>query len=367
MTRGLKRAAQLSVAALALVGLNACQQPEAAIEESPRLVRVITVAVRDHTTSASLTGAVQALTKIDLAFRVAGQISELNVTVGQHVTAGQILAHIDSEAQQADLELAKASVQAAEAALEQASAALARQQALLTSGLVTRSKYDQAEQDRRTAESSLVAAQAMHQAALNALSYTELLADGDGIVARINRDKGEIAASAQPVISIAHDGPRDAVFSVHESLLFADAEELQAVPVDIALVADDSVRAIGTIREVAPTVDPRSGTVRVRVALENAPPAMELGSLVTGSVTMPISHAIVIPWSAITLDQGRPAVWLVEPEALTATVRHVEIKQYTTPGIVLAGGLKAGELLVVEGGQFLYEGKPVRIASGDPA
>ena len=56
------------------------------------MVRVITVAVRDHTTSASLTGEVQALTKIDLAFRVAGQISELNVTVGQHVTAGQILA-----------------------------------------------------------------------------------------------------------------------------------------------------------------------------------------------------------------------------------------------------------------------------------
>lgn len=82
---------------------------------------------------------------------------------------------------------------------------------------------------------------------------------------------------------------------------------------------------------------------------------------------MPISHAIVIPWSAITLDQGRPAVWLVEPDAHTATVRPVEIKQYTTPGIVLAGGLKAGDLLVVEGGQFLYEGRPVRIASGDPA
>jgi multidrug efflux pump subunit AcrA (membrane-fusion protein) len=94
---------------------------------------------------------------------------------------------------------------------------------------------------------------------------------------------------------------------------------------------------------------------------------MKLGSLVTGSVTTTISHAIVIPWSAITLDQGRPAVWLVDPEALTVTVRPVEIKQYTTSGIVLAGGLKAGDLLVVEGGQFLYEGKQVRIVGGDPA
>lgn len=367
MTRGLKRSAQLSIAALALAVLAACQQPEAAGEESPRLVRVITVAVRDHATTASLTGEVQARTKIDLAFRVTGQISELNVTVGHHVTAGQVLARIDSEPQRADLELAEASVQAAEAALEQATAALARQQTLLASGLVTRSKYDQAEQDLRTAESSLVAARAMHQAALNALSYTELLADSDGIVTRINRDKGEIAASAQPVVSVAHDGTRDAVFNVHESLLFADAEELQAAAVDVALVDNESVRTIGTIREVAPTVDPRSGTVRVRVTLQNAPSAMKLSSLVTGSVTTTISHAIVIPWSAITLDQGRPAVWLVDPEALTATVRPVEIRQYTTPGIVLAGGLKAGDLLVVEGGQFLYEGKQVRIAGGDPA
>ncbi|HEY0920628.1 efflux RND transporter periplasmic adaptor subunit [Devosia sp.] len=359
--------ARLAVVALALAGLSACQQPDMAAEEQPRLVRVVTVSSSDHAATASLTGEVQARTKIDLAFRITGQISEIAVAVGDHVTAGQVLARIDAEAQRADLELAEASVEAADAALEQAAAALARQQALLASGLVTRSKYDQAEQDRRTAESSLESARAMRQAALNALSYTELRADSDGIVTRVNRDAGEVAPSAQPVVSVAHDGPRDAVFNVHETLLFAGADELQAAAVDVALVADANVRATGRIREVSPTVDPKTGTVRVRVTLQDAPAAMTLGSLVTGHVTMPAAPATVIPWSAITLDGGQPAVWLVAPEAHTASIRPVEIAQYTTEGIILAGGLQAGDLLVVEGGQFLYPGKPVRLAGGDPS
>lgn len=367
MSIGSKHLIQAAVAALALATLTACQQAEIAVDEPPRLVRVATVAIRDHATTASLTGEVQARTKIDLAFRVTGQISELNVTVGDHVRANQVLARIDSEAQRADLELAEASVRAAEAALEQATAALARQQTLLASGLATRSKYDQAEQDRRTVESSLESARAMHQAALNALSYTELRADSDGIVTRLYRDAGEIAPSAQPVVSVAHDGPRDAVFSVHEPLLFADGDELRAATVDIALVADESIGTSGKIREVSPTVDLRSGTVRVRVALQDAPETMTLGSLVTGRITMPAVPAIVIPWSAITLAHGRPAVWLVDPEAHTASTRQVEIEEYTTQGIVLASGLQAGDLLVTEGGQFLYAGRPVSIASGDPS
>ena len=359
--------ARLVVAALALAGLSACRQPGTAAEEQPRLVRVVTVASSDHAATASLTGEVQARTKIDLAFRVTGQISEIDVAVGDHVTAGQVVARIDAEAQQADLELAEASVEASEAALEQAIAALARQRALLASGLIAQSKYDQAKQDRRTAESSLESARAMHQAALNALSYTELRADSDGVVTHINRDVGEIAPLAQPVVSLAHDGPRDAVFNVHETLLFADVDQLQAATVDVALVTDANIRATGRIREVSPTVDPKSGTVRVRVTLHDAPAAMTLGSLVTGRVTMPVIAVIMIPWSAITLDGGQPAVWLVAPEAHTASIRPVEIAQYTTEGIILTSGLETGDLIVVEGGQFLYPGRPVRIAGGDPS
>ncbi len=365
MTRNPKRLRLAVLAALLLPALLACQQPQAIAEKEPRLVRIVSVVLQDHVQTATLTGEVRARSSIDLAFRLTGQITEVNVGVGDRVTANQVLARIDSGTQRADLDLAEASVRAAQAALEQATAALARQRTLLDSGLVTRSKYDQAEQDRRTAESALESALAQRQAALNALSYTELRADTDGLVTRINRDAGEIAQSAQPVLSIAHDGPRDAVFNVYETLLFSAADDLSDARVNVALIADETIRAVGRIREISPTVDPRSGTVRVTVSLPDAPASMTLGSLVTGSITMPAVPAIVVPWSSITLDRGLPAVWLVDSEAHAAFIRHVEVKEYTTRNVVLASGVAAGDLLVTEGGQFLYEGRPVLVTMED--
>lgn len=367
LRHAIKEAATVTALTLVLVTLTACQPVDVVVEKPPRLVRVVPVAIRDHVETVSLTGEVQARTRIDLAFRVTGQINELNVATGDHVMANQVLARIDAEMQRADLEVAEASLQAAEATLEQSGAALARQKLLLVEGLVTRSKYDQAEQDHQTALSALESARAMYQVAMNALSYTELRADSAGIVTRVSREPGEIAPAALPVISLAHDGPRDAVFNVPEPLLFANTDALLAANVDVGLLADESVATTGAIREVSPTVDSRSGTVRLLVALQDTPSTMTLGALVIGRVTTPAVPAIVVPWSAITLDHGRPAVWLVDPEASTTTIRPVEIEKYTTSGIVLAGGLQVGELLVTEGGQFLYDGKPVHMVGGDPS
>lgn len=350
----------LVVYAVLLSGLSACQQADALGAKPIRLVRVVPVVLEPYAQTAALTGEIEARSKIDLAFRLTGQITEVHVAVGDHVAANQLLARIDSEIQQADIKLAEASVRAAQAALEQATAALSRQQSLLDGRLITRSKYDQAVQDRTTAQSSLDSSLAMRDAANNALSYTELRADAAGVVTRVNRVVDEMSQPAQPVISIAHDGPRDAIFNVYESLLFAAGENVSTASVDVALIADGNIRAIGHVREISPTVDTRTGTVRVTVALQDPPAAMTLHALVTGQVTLSANPAVTIPWSAITFDHGSPSVWLVAPQDHTVMVRHVQIKKFTTGGIILDSGVQAGELLVTEGGQFLYDGKIVR-------
>ncbi|MCG4934246.1 hypothetical protein L0O80_15565, partial [Dorea formicigenerans] len=60
-------------------------------------------------------------------------------------------------------------------------------------------------------------------------------------------------------------------------------------------------------------IDPRTGTVRVRIAIENPPAAMTLGSAVTGTARLRTQPRVVLPWSALTSVGRTPAVWIVDP------------------------------------------------------
>ena len=48
------------------------------------------------------------------------------------------------------------------------------------------------------------------------LSYTVLRADADGIITAQVAEVGQVVAQAQLIYTLARDGPRDAVFNVHE-------------------------------------------------------------------------------------------------------------------------------------------------------
>ena len=91
---------------------------------------------------------------------------------------------------------------------------------------------------------------------------------------------GQVVQAAQSVFTLAQDGERDAVFDVPESMFFGDVEHGH---VSLALVSDPDVTASGYVREISPAVDPKSSTVRVKVAIQNPPPAMTLGSAIAGT------------------------------------------------------------------------------------
>jgi multidrug efflux pump subunit AcrA (membrane-fusion protein) len=91
--------------------------------------------------------------------------------------------------------------------------------------------------------------------------------------------------------------------------------------VQIALTNDPSVRATGRVREVSPQADPATRTFQVKVGIIDPPPAMELGSTVTGSIKLSAPPGVEIPPSALTEANGRPAVWVVDPQSETVSLR----------------------------------------------
>jgi RND family efflux transporter MFP subunit len=160
------------------------------------------------------------------------------------------------------------------------------------------------------------------------------------------------------IVQVAREGARDAVFDVPPRI--KDATQANA-PITVTLVADPTVSAAATVREVAPRADPVTGTFRVRVRLVNPPPAMRLGSTVTGRVALARAPAIEVPPSAVTRKDRQASVFVVDARTGTVAPRPIEIRSSDPNRVEVASGLAPGDLVVVAGIQALRPGQKVRV------
>jgi membrane fusion protein, multidrug efflux system len=339
--------------------LSACNDRAVTIVERAAFVHTEIVQPQDGQASLTLTGEVQARFRADLSFRVSGRVLARLVDVGAHVNAGDLLARLDPAEQQADFDAATAGVAAAEAQLHVAQATFDRQSYLLSSGFTTRVAYDQAQEQLRTAQSTLESAKAELGRAREALGDTELHARAAGVITARSLELGQVVQAAQSVFTLAQDGERDAVFDVPESMFFGDVEHGR---VSLALVSDSNVTATGYVREISPAVDPKSSTVRVKVAIQNPPPAMALGGAIAGTAGTKPATEITVPWTALTATGSKPAVWIVDPKTRTASLKPVTVGAYEAGSVLIKEGLEAGDRVVIDGGKLLSSGQPVTFA-----
>ena len=347
--------AALAVALLA-TPLGACNDRSTNPVERAAFVHTEIVQPQDGQASLTLTGEVQARFRADLSFRVSGRVIARLVDVGAHVNAGDVLARLDPAEQQAELDAATAGVAAAESQLRVAQATFDRQSYLLSRGFTTRTAYDQAQEHLRTAQSTLESAKAQLGTAREALGDTELHARAAGVITARSLEVGQVVQAAQSVFTLAQDGERDAVFDVPESMFLGDMEGGR---VSLALVSGADVTAVGYVREISPAVDPKSSTVRVKVAIQNPPAAMTLGSAIAGTAGMKPAAEIKVPWTALMARGSKPAVWMVDPKTKTASLKPVTVGAYEAGAVLIGEGLEAGDRVVIDGGKLLSSGQPV--------
>lgn len=164
--------------------------------------------------------------------------------------------------------------------------------------------------------------------------------------------------AGQTVLVLAQDGPRDAVFNVFEALTAAPPSNRE---VAVTLQSDPAVKTVGTVREIAPSVDPGSGTVRVKIGLD-ANVKMSLGSVVIGRGRFRPHESVSLPWSVLYRLDDKPAVWVYDPASRTVSPRLVTIERYGAESILLKDGVAEGEPVITAGIQFLRPGQRVAIA-----
>ncbi|RMP75835.1 Efflux transporter, RND family, MFP subunit [Pseudomonas syringae pv. actinidiae] len=342
---------------ISLLSLSACSAGKPA-EKALVRVEVQPVALVDVSSSVTLTGDIQARKVTEQAFRVSGKLIKRYVDVGDRVRAGQVLARLDPQEQKNELASANAEVAIRQSRLYLAEQNYQRQQVLLPKGYTNLSEYQKAHFGLASARAELAALQAQQANARDQVGYTELLAVADGVITARHAEEGQVVQAAAPVFSVAHDGEREAVFSVYESLLRSDQTGTTVI---ISPIAQQSIQLTGIIREITPIVSAANGTLRVRVALPKVAAAPALGSVVSARLQVRSQRAFALPWSALSRTKGQPAVWQVDAQARVKLTR-VNVLRYEQGQVIVSEGLSEGDRVVSRGLQFLYPGQQVEVA-----
>ena len=348
LRRGVRRHGLLVVLPVVAI-LHGCGE-ETVANAPPQVVGFVEAEAKTFERTVSLTGTIVARNTSTYSFETSGRVTDVYVDVGDTVDPGTLLAKIEPTQQQADVAAARAKVDSAEAGLAQAKAAFGRQRQLLAKGFTTRSDYDQADQALASAQSTVDSAKSDLTNAEKTLGNTVLKADAKGVITSRSIDPGQVVGAAQAAFGFAKSGALDAVFKIQEQLLIS-GQEPNAI--EVALVEDPSVTATGHIREVSPLIDSSTGTVQVKLGLENPPEKMGLGSAVVGRETGEApDKAISLPWTALVESQGKPAVWVLK-SGDKATLTNIEVAAYRTDDVLVASGIDEGARVITEGSQLV--------------
>ncbi|MDW5443140.1 efflux RND transporter periplasmic adaptor subunit [Polaromonas sp. SM01] len=338
--------------------LSACSRP-APPEEPVRAVKVMTVGVDSLHASHEFAGEVKARVESRLGFRVGGKIIKRQAELGQHVKAGQVLVQLDPQDYQLAANAARAQVAAARTNRDLAAADYKRYKELKDQSFISGAELERRDTTFKAAQAQLEQAQSQLAMQGNQANYAVLVADVSGVVTAVEAEVGQVVTAGMPVLRIAADGPRDAVFSVPEDKVAA----LQVgQPVKVRVWAQNTELA-GKVREVSASADPATRTYPVKVALDTTePPA--LGATVyvlPQGLGAAGQQAIKLPTSALRQDGKASAVWVLDPASMTVRSQIIQIATADGNEVVVAAGLQPGMLVVSAGVHVLSPGQKVTI------
>lgn len=344
---------------LMALAVAACSRP-APQPEPLRVVRTLTVAVASTGGSQEYAAEIRARSEVRLGFRVGGKMIARQAEVGQRVRAGDLLARLDPEDLRLSQEAARAAVTSAQVNLDFNAADFKRFKELKDQGFISGAELERREATLRSAAAALDQAKAQASVQVNQAAYATLSATAPGVIIGVEAEPGAVLAAGTPVVRVALDGPRDAVFAVPEDAIGA-VRVLAGKPGAVGVKlwgASDTLRA--TVREVAAAADPATRTFLVKADLTSA--LQQLGQTATVSIDLPQVEAVtLLPLASVKEHQGRPAVWVVDPARQVVQTRPIEVSGAQGNDVIVKSGLKRGELVVTAGVHVLTEGQAVRL------
>jgi multidrug efflux system membrane fusion protein len=335
---------------------------------------------------------------------VTGQLSQIHFREGQDVRKGDLLFTLDARPFQAALQQAQAVLARDTAQAKNAQAQRVRYQDLFDRGLIARDQYETQTATASALEATIAADQAQIENARLNLQYTRIAAPISGRTGALGVHQGDLvrANDTAALVVINQVSPIYVTFAVpgrylpdirrHQAQqpLHVDARisaggapgAPQSAPASGAGVATPPATGQGSgtdggsgsvpadaasgdtiepgkVAFIDNTVDPTTGTIRMKATFENADHALWPGLFVQVSVVLRTDpNAVVVPSAAVQASQSGQFVYVIT-QARTAEIRNVVVERQQGDDVVIAKGISGGDEVVTDGQLRLTPGAQV--------
>ena len=302
-------------------------------------------------------GSVAAWQEVSISPEVGGfRIADVLVNVGDVVKKGQVLATLSTTSVSNDLALQTAALAEAKAALAEASANAARARKLQDSGAISAQQISQYLTAETTARARVQVAEARIKSEQLRLSQTSVIAPDDGVIAGRAATAGALARVGEELFRLIRHGRLEWRAEVPGAELF-QVREGQSVE----LMLPDGSTVTGTVRTVAPTIDPQTRKGLVYVDIGGVGGALRAGMFASGRFNLGHSKALTVPSSSVMVRDGFS--WLFKLGADNqVTLSKVETGRREGDRIEITKGLGPDDAVVDSGVGFLADGDTVAVA-----
>lgn len=354
---GMAAAAVVSAISLSGCGGKDAAQGAQAQQSAPALA-VETIALSNITLENQYPATIKGKTDIDVRPMISGNIVEVHVDEGAHVSKGQVLFTLDQIPYQAAVDQAQAAVNAAKIQVETARISVNSNRALRDKNIISEHAMQISENQLAQAKASLAQAEAGLTNARKNLSYTQVTAPSAGVVGTIPFRVGSLASPSTALTTVSDNSQVYAYFSLTERQILdmTNAGEISLAAaiakmpeVELKLANGQIYAQKGKVATVSGVIDASTGASTVRALFNNSNGILRSGS--TGSVIIPIefNDAVVIPQKATGEIQGMKYVLVLDKDNRLSQQTIKVAPEQDGANFVVTEGLNPGDRIVTEG------------------
>lgn len=346
----------ISTLMLACTFLVGCSKETAQIEQVNRTVLTMQVSANNQTSEHIYAGHLRAQERAALSFEVPGTITQLEVNLGDKFKVGEVLAKLDNEQYELQLQARKAELAATRSQYQDAKLEYQRLSNLNSTGAVSKSALDRAKAQMDTSFAQLSGLQAGVDNALKQLEYTVLTAPYNGEVVSRQAEPSQTVNSGQPIVEVMGlDTGLEVVIFVPNEIRNHLSQGKQA---SLRLLPSHAVLS-ATVSEIGGRAN-AAGLFQVILTLNKATAEVRAGQAVevTVNVTNSNQDVPVIPVTGFGMSaEGKAYVFVVKGSQVYQ--QFVELGVISDLGVEVLSGLTDGEVIVTKGVDLLSDQQTV--------